>query len=124
MSIFSCGNTLKVFYTGSSYKLDIQVLDGSTGLPKNISTFTNAQYIVQDSERSEEAPYITKTLGDGIEILDGGGGLVRITLLKDDTKDLPQGVLQHEASLWDAEGNSVVILAERLSIKNANSTTI
>lgn len=121
MSIFSC-EPLKIFYTGSSYRLDFQILDGASDLPKDISTFTDGNYIIQASERTEDIPLVLKTLADGMEIIDGPNGLVRVTLLKDDTTLLYQGTLQHEASLWDAEGNSAVILSERISVVNANST--
>lgn len=103
--------------TGNS--LNAEVVQGNTkNLDFNVTGSGIAPFSLEDVDAivwSMSYNYdsgevvLTKTLGDGITILDPVAGKFRVTLLPDDTEAMPAGCYRHEAVLTDTFGQIITV---------------
>jgi hypothetical protein len=104
------------FKQGNSYKLDVQVLDGKTRLPVNLVDLGDARYALLDTNKSGVAQ-LTKTLGAGIEVVNGLLGLIQVTLEAEDTQTLNAGRNYHELVIKTVVGTVHTVIDELLYVE-------
>lgn len=109
-------DTYPLVKTGDTYKFNIQVLDSSNREPKDLTDVTQGSYVFTRSNLSGEV-LITKSLGNGMEILNALDGIVEITLDNADTKGLPAGLNYHEAKLKTSNARQFTILDEHVNVE-------
>lgn len=92
-------------YQGTTRVLDVTIVD-TTGALADLSSVT--AIVWQMARSGWGAPVVTKTLGDGITVLDEPNGLFAISLLPDDTETLDTGRYYHECRISEDTARSKV----------------
>ena len=100
---------------GNSYLFEILLLNYNSK-PKDDIEIHSVNYVLSDFSNNP-INYIQKDLSSpDIEILDEEGKIITIRINNMDTKDLPPGVLYHEAILCDPLGNISTLISEKVEI--------
>lgn len=68
------------------------------------------------SKAVDSAALVTKTVGAGVTITNGAGGIFTVALLPADTSSL-WGIYYHEAEVTDGSGNIVTVLTGQADIQ-------
>lgn len=100
-------------YQGESKSLDYQVTLPD-GTPKDLSLY-DAEWRL--TPRGDEAPLISKALGDGIAYTDAAGGRLTVGLAPADT-EIPTGIYRRELRLTSS-GNAHTADYGRLTIADS-----
>jgi hypothetical protein len=90
---------------GDTKVLEVTVLDGD-GEPVDITGTTIRWQLARLA--TDDTPLITKSVGDGIAIVDGAAGRFDVTLDPEDTAELG-GSYYYEAEIDDADVISTVL---------------
>lgn len=85
-------------------RITVEETDGS---PKNISSVVSIDWSLYDKWDGTE--YISKSLGSGISIVDGSGGVFDVTIDEADTATMDGGEYLHEAQVVDASSNTSTV---------------
>lgn len=100
------GNYSLKFRSGN--RITIQRTITENGIPVNFdeNSLDDATYVIADSVTAP-SNLVTKTLGNGIEIIDSPGGVIEITLEEIDTEELG-GDYYHECEVTINGGDTTI----------------
>lgn len=105
---------------GDTRKLDFTILDEETGVPLDITTATLSWGF---SKRVRQDPFVTKTLGSGIQILNGPQGQCRVTILPADTQGR-KGRHYHELEVTEVSGEVTTVASGEMEIEETYDPSI
>lgn len=100
-------------YAGDDKILEVTVKD-LAGDVVDITDFIEIRWSM--AKAVTRPPIIEKTLGSGIELINGGSGRFNVTLNSADTEALRQGVYYHEAEVINMDGLVATVLAGQATI--------
>ena len=102
-------------YAGDTNTITVTVTD-SAGAVVNITGATITWKLLEEQGGTIA---LTKTVGSGIIITNGAGGIFTIALAATDTASLLAGAYYHEAELTDTSSNVSTILIGTLTLKES-----
>jgi hypothetical protein len=104
-------------FAGNARKLIVSVVNDDTGEPEDL---TDVELFWQASRgttaKFSSVPVLTKTIGNGITVIDAINGELEIMLDADDTENL-NGTYYHELLLIDVTGDQQNLLADTFTVK-------
>jgi hypothetical protein len=100
-------------YAGDDKVLEAVVEDTSG----TVVDITDIEVIRWKMAKTVRGPaLVSKALGDGITLINGGEGRFDVALDGEDTEDLRQGDYYHEAEVIDSTGNVSTVFTGTISI--------
>ena len=102
------------FFSGNDVVLDCSFTDESTDLPFDLSGAQQLTYALSKNARSAAA-LITKTLSDGVVMVNPSNGQVQIVLSAAESEPL-NGVYYHEIRVVNALGKKLTLMFGQVTI--------
>lgn len=106
-------------FAGDTMRMNFAITDASTGNELDLFGSTvRWQMSRAKTVGFSSTPILSKTEGDGLEIVDAFGGLILVRLAPEDTEGR-SGVFYHEVELIDADGDVSTAYSGTFTIKKA-----
>lgn len=85
----------------------------------NITNLNDALWVLKRHGASETS-FVSKTLGAGIAIIDGPGGVLTVTVDAADTADLVPGIYYHEIRIVDSSNLITTIMSGTMTLNQSH----
>lgn len=106
-------------HAGNSRVLEVSVTDKSDTSVLDLTGVTTLTWVM--SNKPGGTAEVTKTLGSGVVITDAVNGILQVTLVDTDTKDVTPGRYYHEVFMIDSSARPFTITIGNVNLLPAQT---